>query len=533
MYCVVCRRNDHDAVNCPMGSNFSNNPFPAGAPYQAAPPIPPLPTKNNPFKWTADQAQPLEVKIQSNSGKTTPKQTPSPNYDPGHNPYVWKNPNSVETKSREVIDLNLDLPRITQAMKDNPLPSFQHFSSTLSKNKSVGAIRKTMVDNKYLSDVKFLINGSVVYGHKMFLITASHLFYEHFHVKGETEMVIESIDRETFLKVLLYCYNSEIKVSEDDVLQMVLAAEKLQVRQITNICHGFISKMMSPDSIFVIFEKALELDNQLFQKKCLEFIGKNEDACFSSKGFSAISLPSLMKIVEACKYSTEKTSEIINKWTSYTLEMTLEPSPPPNVRQAVPINAKPAGKQPKPPKAQPTGAIQKQPGKKKQKQAQNHPPMNPIPGFIPMQPPNMNSPPMMFQPPFNHFHQPPPIGPHSFPYMFEATRPFANPNVGKLITLDDDDDRESIISKDDENVLNMKIGVLGPRHQMPTEFSRLDLTCKRSMLIHDIWFTEDLANKCKEFRLTISVLEQNKRTDIHNRLISKNKPGECSAIRID
>lgn len=552
MYCVACHRHNHEAINCPSAAHFSNNPFPAGVPFKAPPPIPTLPKKENPYKWTADQAQqasqPLEVKTKfANNPRPSPQQTPSPNYDASHNPYVWKNPQPSPTgvPNRRIIDLNLELPRINQEIKENQLPNFQHFNKELSKNKSLTVVRKSMVDNKYLSDVKFIVGGSVVYGHKMFLITASFLFFEHFHVKGETEMMVAGIDHDTFIKVITYCYTNEMKVTEDDVLQMVLAADKLQVRQITNICHGFISKMMSPDSIFIIFEKALELDNELFQKKCIEFINKNEAECFSSKGFLGISLPSLLKILEACNYPREKSGEIIDKWNIGSHDMSPVQSPSTNVNQPdakIKIsggNIKAPGGKAKSSgtpgaNAKPTGAVKKQPNQKKQKQAQNQQQQaqnqqmrNQIPSLmsLPFLPPT--GPPMM-----SPFPYPPPhIGPQSFPYMFEAIRPFANNTVQPLICLDDDDDdRESIISKDDDNISKVKIGVLGKRYQCATEFSRLDFMCKRSLLIHEVWFSEDMAKKCKEVKFTISVFENDKRNDIHNRVITNNKPGKLLSV---
>lgn len=416
----------------------------------------------------------------------------------------------------KVIDLNFELPKIKQAIKENSVLCYQNFNKELNKNKTPGDIRKQMVNNKYLSDVKFIVAGSTFHAHKMILITASCLFYEHFQVKGEKELKVESVDPETFLKVISYCYTDKIQVNENDVLELLLAANKLQVRQITNICHGFISNMMSPESIFIIFDKALELENELFQKKCLDFINKNEAKCFTSKGFFAISLPSLMKILEVCKYPREKTSEIIEKWTNGAMGFTDEtPAPIENKK--------------------PTGAAKKPQAKKKQ-QTKQPPGKNQIPDLMslpiprpPMVPPFPFPPPQFEERSQQFGQQPPNFGQQPFPYSINPIRPFAgSSNVGPLINFDDDDDRESIISKDDDNESKLKVAVVGARHQWATEFSRLDFVCKRSMLIHEIWFSENLAPKCKEVRLTVSVFEGNKRSDIHNRTIVNNKPGESA-----
>lgn len=516
----------------------------AGVAYQNAPPIPPLPQQdiNNPYKWSASQSNArASLPLHVTTSLASPNQTPSPSYDPLHNPYMWKpaSPGIIDKPSRK-IDLNLELPKIQQAIKQNPLPSFQHFNKELNRNKPLSDIRKSMVNNKYLSDVKLIVGESVFFAHKTILITASSLFHEHFHVKGETELKIDSIDPETFHKVIAYCYTDKIQVTEADVLELLLAANILQVRQITNVCYGFISNVMNPESIFIIFEKALELGNELFQKKCLEFIGKNEEKCFTSKGFYAISLPSLMKILDVCKYPREKSSEIVEKWTNGAMGLLDEPVLVP------PTNEKPTGavknpeKKNKQVKSQPDNNQQaknqaenieqqkKAPKPKKQQQK----PL--IPDLMSLPIPNSLIPPMMmpamqFQNQQQPFMPPPFMNPNfaNFRYKFEPDRPFASPQRKKsepLICIDDDD-RDSIISKDDEPDSKVKVGVVGPRQKMTTEFSRLDFFVKRSMLIHEIVFSENLAVTSTEVRVTISVFEQNKWNNIHSRQII-NKPGK-------
>lgn len=426
------------------------------------------------------------------------------------------------------------------SMKENKLPSFQQLNKELSKNKPLADARKSLVNNKYMSDVQFIFNDSTFYAHKMFLITASFLFYEHFHVKGETEMKIEGIEIETFEKVISYCYTDKIVPTEDNVLNLLKAADKLQVRQISNVGHGFISSAMSPDKIFVIFEKAIELESDLFKKKCLDFIAKNEEKCFASKGFYAISLPSLMKILDICKYSSEKNSEIIEKWTSGAMglfDAKVKPpaaAPPPQPRPVKPQNAAP------PPQARPMPSNQKQTGavhkanpppkpaaqnqqkKKQQKQPIKQQVPGPIPDLMSLPIPNIHSGPPMVSP----FSFPPPLFAQP-PFKIEPIRPFANPQfqnvpVAQLINFDDDDDNDSIISKDDETV-KIKITVNGKQHQMNTEYSRLDFVCRRSFLLHEIWFSENLAANSKNIHITITVFEQGRRSDVHNRTITNNK----------
>lgn len=453
----------------------------------------------------------------------------SQNYDSQHNPYVWKK----EPTAKRIIDLNQELPRIQKSLKDNKLPSFQHFVKELSKNKELAEARKLMVNNKYLSDVKFLIGESVFYGHKMFLITASFLFYDHFYTQNQKEMVIESVNHETFETMINYCYTGKIQVTHDNVLELLIGGNKLQIRQITNICHGFITNAINSDLVFNIFEKALELENEIFQKKCLEYITTNEATCFASKGFFTISLPSLMKILEVCKYSREKVDEVVNKWTSGGMGMMPPPQLPP--QQPKQYNPPPqfAVPQPKPQKQrQITQKLNQKGASKKEFPKKKNKPENQMQGVHSQSIPNLMSIPVS-----NPHNRPPPVAPFPLSYPYppphmhqhppNAYRPFAGPsaNIQPLINFDDDqDDRSSIISKDDEP--RTKVNVQGARHEWQTEISRLDFVCKRSMHINEVWFSQNLATCCKEVRLTVGVIEQNKASNIHFRLIQNNIPGE-------
>lgn len=386
-----------------------------------------------------------------------------------------------------------------------------------------------MVNNKYLSDVKFHLGETVFYGHKMILITASFLFYEHFHLKGETEMKIESINVETFEKVIRYCYTDQIKITEENILEILLAATTLQVRQIVNACHGLITNLMNHETIFIIFNKALEQDSTVIEKKCLDFINKNEDQCFKSKGFFEISLPSLMKILEFCKYPREKVSEIVEKWTNGDMGQSIDKTE--------------TAKHPHDVEAPAKGAVKKVIEQKKTK-AKNIPSLltlpfpTPVNQSFPYPPPNMEP---QFQQQMHHpFYPqnmtrflPPNVLLHNIQrnmYQVHPThsainpiRPFAGSSSSNLINNDDDDDKESIISKDDEVDEKIKVKVNGPRHQWQTEISRIDLVCKRSMLLHEVRFSENLALNSKEVQITVTAFDNGKKIDLISRTIKINK----------
>jgi hypothetical protein len=245
-----------------------------------------------------------------------------------HVPEAQKNPTSninVKTTSTSVAKkpmnnnnskkpLIIDLDEMEKRINNLSLPhkEAEIFNGKL-KSKEMNEARANLVANSYLSDVKFIVNGATVPAHKSLVITSSSLFHQVFEQNKELTMKIDDIDNETFMGVLKYCYTDKIKVNSENVQKLLIAADKLKVKQIVNICHGYISNLMNSESIFEILEQAMNYKDENIEKKCLEYISKNEQKCFNSVSFFNIPLDNLKKILEFCKFSSEKQKEIICK----------------------------------------------------------------------------------------------------------------------------------------------------------------------------------------------------------------------------
>lgn len=448
--------------------------------------------------------------------KRSPRQSPqasplpSPTYERRiSNPYVWTKSNATDKKT---VDLDLELPRIMQRIKENPDASYQNMIKETRKNKPLIEIRKTMVNDRYLSDVQFIVEGKVFFAHKLPLITSSSLFFDHFEKNNCRELKIDSIGYETFHDIITYCYTEQLKVTEGNVLDLMMAANLLQVRQITNICSGFIVNLMNPVSIFTIFEKALLLNSEVFKKKCLDYIKKNEEKCFSSKGFNAIHLTSLISILEACDYPAEKREEIIEKHFFAFNQSQEQPTQCSSHQQAPPKS-----------KGGPNKTRTKNQPRKKQPNA------IPLPMY-PQHRSNSISDLMSLHVQFGApFGGPPTIPP--FPFMQQNVRPVQQQipqrmnqrqvRTARLINIDNEDDTSSIINKDDE-IKKLEILLIGPTQKYVKPSSRIDFVCNRSMMIHAIRFSENLALSCKWIKLSVTVIEGDTRREVRSRLVNIN-----------
>ena len=271
----------------------------------------PKPARNN--RAPRNNAAPRDNPAPRNNPAPRDNPAPMDNPAPRNNPVFNKPP---PTYHEITMDLNTYLPMLKASIKDVKDPKFLQFHKELNKTKPLSDIRLSLINNQHLSDVQLIVGDKkeVIYGHKMFLITASSLFHTHFECNNEVQLIVENVETPVLLEILKYCYTNQVDITEKNVLELLKAANYLKVRQISNVCHSFISNLFNEDSIFVIFEKALEQKNELFEKKCIAFMLNNEEKCFSSKGFYKIGFSSLLDIVGRCKFNNEKNEEIIKKW---------------------------------------------------------------------------------------------------------------------------------------------------------------------------------------------------------------------------
>lgn len=241
--------------------------------------------------------------------------------------------NSVTAKKAEPVTANPSLLNIEKTCRpvakpstvqqsatpftvsQHSVPSHDTFKAKL-KSSSPIEVRRFLINNPYLSDVTFsVVGGETIYAHKAMLITSSRLFREHFEEnKSKTMEIMDWIERETFINILTFCYTDKITITTDNLLALLMASHALEVRQIVNQCHGQVQASMNPDNVFEILFKAKEMNYEPIQKRCVDFLIKNEQKCFNSSSFFSLSIEDMNKILELCKFMPEKMYEMTKKY---------------------------------------------------------------------------------------------------------------------------------------------------------------------------------------------------------------------------
>lgn len=171
----------------------------------------------------------------------------------------------------------------------------------------------------YLSDVTFVLGDGELKAHKFFLMTASPVFHEIFTAQLDTpfDLKIEGIAKETMLEICRYAYTEQIKLTVHNMLPLLYASSKLQMKFLTEKIINFICKDgMNDKTVFAILKANEKESNMVINMKCYSFIEKNYQKCFNSSDFLVMSSDLIRSMLQTCKFNQTAAKKAIALWSS-------------------------------------------------------------------------------------------------------------------------------------------------------------------------------------------------------------------------
>ncbi|XP_022081979.1 rho-related protein racA-like [Acanthaster planci] len=157
-------------------------------------------------------------------------------------------------------------------------------------NDQTGQRAKWLFLNKQaLSDVRFKVEETTVYAHKMMLTSRCEfmagMFSGLFQESSKDEIKIEDVSLECFLALLEYLYTDHAPIEEGDAVGILVAADRYGQDRLRNLCELYITKGVDVavanciaeahvDVIGLLHTAQLHNANQL-ATWCLHFISSN------------------------------------------------------------------------------------------------------------------------------------------------------------------------------------------------------------------------------------------------------------------
>lgn len=155
--------------------------------------------------------------------------------------------------------------------------------------------------------------------HKLFLLSASPIFHQIF-TEASTKLVelrLKQVSKATMTELCRFAYSENVKLTQDNMLDILHAASKFEMKILTEKVIDFICKQMNEHSVFKILILNQVHGNMRISMSCFDYIKKHYVKCLRSTDF--LELPSdLLKIMlQTCKIPKSHISNAITNWSTH------------------------------------------------------------------------------------------------------------------------------------------------------------------------------------------------------------------------
>ncbi|XP_050072730.1 kelch-like protein 20 [Anopheles maculipalpis] len=191
------------------------------------------------------------------------------------------------------------------------------------ENDSLSARNAMMVNNKWLSDITFIVGPEKqrIYAHKLRLVTASQyfhlLFFGSFVEARLDEIEMEKEDPEIFLTILRLIYGAQVDI---DVANIREIYDRIQMYLLPQSCFkpliDCLLNLVSKDTAMQILGENDFYQFKMVDEMCLRYIQNNPLYYFKSVDFTVLSKEGMLKIVglQRINCTNDQLRDAVQKW---------------------------------------------------------------------------------------------------------------------------------------------------------------------------------------------------------------------------
>ncbi|KAM4540281.1 kelch-like protein 10 [Fundulus diaphanus] len=136
-----------------------------------------------------------------------------------------------------------------------------------------------------------------------------------FHIPG--------ISSEMMRLILDYAYTNSLTITEDNVWDLLEAADQLNIQEVVRVCYMFLESLMRPENCIQTWKYATAYLQQELRSKAFSYILKHFEEVVRCDEFLELSADELADIIEKDNLTVRKESEVyeaILRWTYHALQ---------------------------------------------------------------------------------------------------------------------------------------------------------------------------------------------------------------------
>ncbi|KAI9986593.1 hypothetical protein PInf_025624 [Phytophthora infestans] len=164
---------------------------------------------------------------------------------------------------------------------------------------------RSLVNNKLMSDVVFVVEGSEIFAHKCICIRNPYFktFLSSENSQNRVLRVrIPNVSRATFLVLIEYVYTDQGNVPRENVTELFAAADRLGIQGLKRQCSKILLESLSIDNAANMLLAAIQHDDPVLRDACFTFTLRNLEKVSKTKSF-----------IEMAKRDPEMVVQIVQK----------------------------------------------------------------------------------------------------------------------------------------------------------------------------------------------------------------------------
>ena len=154
----------------------------------------------------------------------------------------------------------------------------------------------------FFNDVNIKVANECFPASRMILSCFSHVFERMFKVemkeRYEQTVEVKQVDEKSMKIVIDYIYTGRIDINNENVMNLLSAADYLQLEEVKEFCFEFLISILACDTWFAILTAATLYRNESLHHHLHQFLSVNLGEVSTSKDFKALSKGDLISLIE-------------------------------------------------------------------------------------------------------------------------------------------------------------------------------------------------------------------------------------------
>ena len=189
-------------------------------------------------------------------------------------------------------------------------------------------------NNGSFNDVTIEAGDQLIAANRLILSCCSRFFKAMFDLemkeKYQNPVQIHEVDGAAVKSVIDFMYSGEVKITSENVMELIAASDYLQVAEVKRFCFEFLESILSSDNWFVVLGAAKLYESEYLLRHVYEYVSNNFDGMVQTDEFKTLPKNDLVSLISKINRNQTNEESIFNgivTWCRYDEEARKEEFP--------------------------------------------------------------------------------------------------------------------------------------------------------------------------------------------------------------